>query len=145
MALKPGLLLDTHTWIWLRAGTLSAEAEVMQSIQEAASQENWFVCSFSFFEIAHAVQRKRLTLDLPLQDWLLRSSAQGMPRVLEITPAVAAATASLPSDFHGDPGDRLLVTTSKVYDLTICTHDKVLHRFAKQGAFRCLKVNEAKE
>lgn len=142
MAVKnPGLLLDTHVWIWLRFGILTAKPEILKLIRHAADENNWFVSSFCFYEIAHAVYRKRLHLDVPLIDWLQSASAQGMPTVLDLTAEIAAATYSLPESFHGDPGDRIVAATAVVHGLTICTHDKALLHFARTGLYQALKVN----
>jgi len=138
------VLLDTHAWIWLRFGTLTAKADVLEVLREAAEDQNWFVPSFSFYEIAHAVSRKRLQLDMPLLDWLRGGSSLGMPLVLPVSPEIAAATHLLPESFHGDPGDRIVAATAVAHNLTLCTHDKELLRYGKQGLFRTVKVNEKK-
>lgn len=141
----PGLLLDTHSWVWLRFGLLTGKPETITAIRQAAADDNWFVCSFCFYEIAHAVHRKRLHLDVPLFDWLQTASTQGMPTVLDLTPEIAAATYSLPAGFHGDPGDRIVAATAVVHGLTICTHDKALLHFSRNGLYRTLKINARQE
>ncbi len=40
-----------------------------------------------------------------------------------ITPAVAGEVAALPSTFHGDPADRLIVATARVMGATLLTVD----------------------
>jgi PIN domain nuclease of toxin-antitoxin system len=143
--MSKGLLLDTHAWIWLRFGTLSSNPDTLEALRHAAGEENWFVCSFSFFEIAHAVHRKRLLLNVPLYDWLRSASAIGMPTTIPLSPSIAAATLTLPATFHGDPGDRIIAATAIAHDLTICTHDNALLRFGQQGLYGALKINEIKE
>jgi PIN domain nuclease of toxin-antitoxin system len=44
--------------------------------------------------------------------------------------------------FHGDPGDRLLAAAALSHELALCTHDKQLLRFGRQGLYKALKVNE---
>jgi PIN domain nuclease of toxin-antitoxin system len=67
------------------------------------------------------------------------------PRIIEITPMIAAATLQLPAHFQGDPGDRILAATAITENLALCTHDDLLLRFGKQGLFQTLKVSETKE
>jgi PIN domain nuclease of toxin-antitoxin system len=43
--------------------------------------------------------------------------------LLELTPAVAVATNSLPGSFPGDPFDRAIAATAKVFHLTLITPD----------------------
>lgn len=145
MALTVGVLLDTHTWIWLEAGTLDARQEVLQTIRQAASARSLFVSSFSLNEIAYAVTRKRLDLGQPVLSWFQAALRYPGPQLLDITPRAAAATMQLPAKFQGDPGDRILAATAMVHNLTLCTHDDLLLHFGKQGLFSALKVKEIKE
>ena len=41
-----------------------------------------------------------------------------------MTPEVAAEVAMLPSWFHRDPGDRLIVATARVHGATLLTSDQ---------------------
>lgn len=145
MALEPdGVLLDTHTWIWLRAGTLQAAPDVLAAIRSAADQQRWFVSTFTLYEIVYAISRKRLHLDRPALEWFQGAPQFGSPALLTITPEIAAATLALPAPFNGDPGDRLLAATAIIHNLTLCTHDKQLLRFSRHGHYRALKVSEGK-
>jgi PIN domain nuclease of toxin-antitoxin system len=117
----------------------------MDTLREASAKATWFISSMSLFEIAHAVMRKRLELDRPLLDWFHDALRLPGPRVLEITPEVAAATLRLPKTFHGDPGDRILAATAIIENLTLCTRDDALLQFGKQGVFAALKVSEVKD
>jgi PIN domain nuclease of toxin-antitoxin system len=139
-----GILLDTHAWIWLRAGTLKTADADLDRIRQAAENHNWFVCSFSLTEIAHSFKRKRLQFDKPLLSWFRDALLPPGPQIISITPELAATTAQLPDSFHGDPGDRFLAATAILEDLVIVTHDKVLLRYAKQGLFQAIKVDEVK-
>ena len=145
VALTTGLLLDTHAWVWLRAGTLASKPENLDIIRNAAAAANWFVSSFSLSEIAHAVSRKRLALDRPILKWFQDSLLPPGPRIIEITPRIAAATLQLPATFQGDPGNRILAATAITENLILCTHDDLLLRFGKQGLFQTIKVSEMKE
>ena len=140
MALS-GVLLDTHSLIWLRSGRLTAKPDVMRTIRRAAMNAEWFVSSISLSEIAHAIMRKRLELNLPLLEWFHEALRHPGPRVLEITPEIASATLRLPASFHGDPGDRILAATAIIENLALCTHDDALLRFGREGLFTTLKVD----
>lgn len=140
-----GLLLDTHAWVWLRAGKLKAAPSVVQHLRDAADADRWFISDFTFAEMAQAAGRNRLEFDKPLLQWLREALRYPGPQVLPVTPEIAQALLQLPPYFHGDPGDRILAATAIVHDLTVCTHDKAMLRYAKQGLFRALKVSEKKE
>ncbi len=145
MAIKAGVLLDTHSWVWLQFGRLTAKPEVLDTLRDASANADWFISSISLYEVAHAVMRKRLDLYSPVLDWLHQALRHPGPRVLQITPEIAAATLNLPASFHGDPGDRILAATAIIGNLALCTHDDALLRFGKLGIFHTLKVSEIKE
>jgi PIN domain nuclease of toxin-antitoxin system len=142
VALGHGILLDTHAFIWLQGRILTAKADVLATLRTAAEEDNWFISSFMFYEVAYAVARKRLHLDRELKEWFRMAMSPPSPRIVEISPEISATTVLLPSSFHGDPGDRILAATAILHDLTLCTHDKALLRHGKQGLFSTLKVNE---
>jgi PIN domain nuclease of toxin-antitoxin system len=58
-----------------------------------------------------------------LKDFFRQAITQDV-ELLELTPAVAAATNDLPGDFQGDPFDRTITATARVLELTLITPDK---------------------
>lgn len=116
-------LLDTHVLVWwLEAkGRLSAGHE--QVIAGAGVERPLLVCDISLWEIATLCELGRLRLALPLRDWLERATAPPLVRRHGITPAIAAEVASLPSHFHRDPADRIIVSTARVLGATLLTSD----------------------
>ena len=117
-------LLDTHAWIWWieQDRRLGARAiEVLDTLPRGARP---FIADISLWEVATLVERCRLVLDVPLEEWLDAAAHPRSVRVLPITPAVARATAALPDTFHRDPADRLIVATSRVHAIPVLTHDQ---------------------
>ena len=145
MAVSEGILLDTHTWLWLDSDRLTAKPEVLQELQAAFEADLAFVTSISLLEIAHAVSKGRLSLGLSLSQWFRAALGPPGPRILELTPQIASTVLQLPEDFHGDPGDRILAATAIAKRLTLFTHDVALLRFGKQGIYKFRKVREAAE
>ena len=68
----------------------------------------------------------RLSLDVPLGDWLAAAAHPRSVRLLSITPEIAAGVAALPASFHRDPADRLIVATARAHALPVLTHDRRL-------------------
>ena len=66
----------------------------------------------------------RITLRLPLRDWLEAATAPPLVQRLAITPAVAAAVAALPASFHRDPADRIIIASAQVLGGTLLTRDQ---------------------
>jgi PIN domain nuclease of toxin-antitoxin system len=74
------------------------------------------------------VELKRLALDMPLADWLSIAAHPRTVRLVPITPEIAAGTAALPSTFHRDPADRLIVATCLQLEFPLLTHDRLIMR-----------------
>jgi len=133
-----GLLLDTHTWLWLATGDERLPVPARRAIERQEASGSLYVAAISLLEIANMSRRNRVILPLPLEEWLTRALSEAGIALLDISPRIAAETALLPEGFHGDPADRLLVATARVQNLALCTHDKELLRHAKQGLFLAL-------
>jgi PIN domain nuclease of toxin-antitoxin system len=140
-----GVLLDTHSWVWLQNDQLDMRGAVRQTLQDALDRDALFACSISMLEIANAARRGRMSFDRSLADWFKISQRNPGVRLIDISPEIALDTMKLPSAFHGDPGDRIIAATARVNGLTLCTHDRDLLRFGKQGLMRTLKVNKKRE
>ena len=63
-----------------------------------------------------------------MDDWLAAAAHPRSVRVLPVTPAIAADVAALPSTFHRDPADRLIVSTCRVMGLPLLTRDTLITR-----------------
>lgn len=135
-----GVLLDTHAWLWLATGDEKLPVPVRKALEKLESAGELYVAAISLLEIANMFRRNRIQLPLNLREWFQRALSDVNIGLLPITPEIASETAVLPESFHGDPADRLIAATARVENLTLCTHDKELLRYAKTGSFRTLNV-----
>ena len=116
-------LLDTHILIyWLGADErLSVQ---QKGVLEKVSPENpLWVSDITLWEIATLYNLKRLSLPLPLRDWLEAATAPPLIQRVGISPAVAAAVAALPPSFHRDPADRIIIASAQLLGAILLTHD----------------------
>jgi PIN domain nuclease of toxin-antitoxin system len=119
------LLLDTHIWLWSRVERHRLSPLVLQSL---ANQENeLWLSPLSIFELILAHSKGRLVLKQPLAEWL--SGLLETAPVVEapVTNAVARETHAFTLS-HGDPIDKLLVATARVFELTLVTADRSIIR-----------------
>ena len=72
------------------------------------------------------VSLRRIELDLPVRDWLEQATAPPLVQRLSITPAIAGEVAALPSTFHRDPADRIIVASARVTGATLLTQDRLI-------------------
>ncbi len=117
-------LLDTHVLLWWLEGSSRLSRRQKSAIRSAGEGAPLVVSEISLWEIATLFEMGRISLDLPLRDWLERATAAPLVRRFGITPAVAAEVAALPSSFHRDPADRILVATAKVLGAKLITQDR---------------------
>jgi PIN domain nuclease of toxin-antitoxin system len=117
------LLLDTHIWIWGVQEPWKLSSEVARAM---TTPENvLFLSPVSIWELSMLMERKRVTLNQEPGEWC-KASIQGLS--LEEAPFTWDVAAELPFTrfLHRDPGDRFLVATAKVFDLTLVTADERL-------------------
>ncbi len=133
------ILLDTCALIWLANGDSIADgalAEIERAI--AAGNGGLLVSPVSAWEVGLASRRaRRGRLPEPfLPDpgaWFARALAHPGVRLCPLTSAAAIASSELPGDFHEDPGDRLLVATSRALAAPIVTRDQKILAYAEAG------------
>ena len=99
-----------------------------------------FISIISVWEIATLVHRQRVSLSTSLTNWVNTALTQSGFTLVNLTPQIVVESYSLPTDFHGDPGDRTLTGTARVEDFTLLTRDENILQFAKQGYVRARKV-----
>jgi PIN domain nuclease of toxin-antitoxin system len=117
------LLLDTHIWIWsdVEAHRLSSEV-----VRELASPENErYLSPVSVWEAILLLEKKRVRLNGDFGEWFQKSKVEldliEVPLSWEIAHEIRYTILG-----YRDPGDRFLVATAKVYDLTLVTADERL-------------------
>jgi PIN domain nuclease of toxin-antitoxin system len=118
------VVLDTHVllyWLGTDPRLSVVQAEV---IRQASPAEPLWVSDISLWEIATLYGLSRITLRLPLRDWLEAEMAPPLVQRLGITLAVGAAVAALPAWFHRDPADRIIIALAQVLGGTLLTRDQ---------------------
>lgn len=137
-----GLLLDTHIWIWLMEGIPLLGNKYKKLINTATQNSGVYIAAISTWEVSMLAMKKRIVLEKPVLAWLNQALALPGVTLKELTPDIAAESCELPENdkFHGDPADRLIVATARVYGLTILTHDKKMLGYAKQDYVSVIAV-----
>jgi len=118
------ILLDTHVLVWLVAARERLSAGASKAID---SGRELAISIASVQEIAYLVARGRLSMDRPLETWI--GDALNVHEVRAVAPTVSTAlrAGSLdPSEFHGDPVDRLIYATAVEHDAQLISADERL-------------------
>lgn len=121
------IVLDTHIWIWHVQGDSRLTTDYAAIIQQY-EQIGLGVSAISMWEIAKAVERGRLSLPVPVEDWLTLALSYPGIRLLPLTPRITVESTELPGSFHKDPADQIIVAASRVYNYPLVTFDsKILN------------------
>ncbi len=118
------VLLDTHILIYWLGTDLRLSVEQKRVLDQASPENPLWVSDITLWEIATLYNLKRLSFHLPLRDWLEVATAPPLVQRVGISPAIAAAVAALPSSFHRDPADRIIIASAQLLGATLLTHDK---------------------
>lgn len=135
------VLLDTCAWIWLVDGhTNMAMAPCLPGVEAAARDGRLILAPISMWEVATKVAKGRLTLSLPVNEWI--HQGKRLARLIDapMSAEIAIESAALPGSFHGDPADRLVVATGRVLSAAIVTGDKNILAYARNGFAKAWKV-----
>lgn len=116
------ILLDTHVLVWLDEGNFRLGVQSRDIIDKALSQERLAVSAISFLEIAMLVKKKRLEIKMDLQVWRRELLENGLQEI-SLHGFLGIQAANLP-DFHGDPADRIIVSSALANSATLITADE---------------------
>lgn len=127
-----GLLLDTHVLLWLSVGSSSLNQANMDYISRAAQRREVRLSVISLWEIGYLVGKKKIDLSTDIPTYWQKALEKLRAKELEISSTDIFRYHSLPEGFHGDPGDRFLVSQAMNRQLRLLTADSKLTLFASK-------------
>lgn len=120
------LLLDTHTFLWLRTTPEKIPPQVLDAYYDTSNAI--FLSVVSVWEIQIKHQLGKLELNLPLKQLIDLQIQQNSLEILSITSEHIYALNSLPFH-HKDPFDRLLITQSHLEGLKLASADGIFEHY----------------
>jgi len=111
------LNLDTHILVFALSGTLTSIE------QKVLAAQPWGVSDMVFWELSMLIRRGRIVLDL--NDSAAKSALRQL-HVWPITLEIANAIGTL--DFHSDPADEIIASTSIVHRVPLVTRDAKIRK-----------------
>ena len=118
------IVLDTHVLVWLDQGLPDLGPDCRASADRALADDALTVSAITFWEVAMLVARKRLVLELAVDEWRRDLLAAGL-RELPVDGRIGVRAVSL-SDLHRDPTDRIIAATAEVHEASLATADRRL-------------------
>ena len=130
------LVLDTHVWIWLLK--IVEKSGFLPHINRGVKNHLIKIPAISLWEVSMLSLKNRIVLSETTLEWLKSAlSAPGIS-LQPLTPEIAYESTALPGNFHGDPADRLIVSTTRILNGTLLTADKEILKYSKSGYVKTL-------
>jgi PIN domain nuclease of toxin-antitoxin system len=126
-------LLDTHIYVWWRIGSGKLSREQALALDHAeASGDPVGLSSISIWEMSMLLARGRLELNqIPAHVWLRQVENDPGLKIFPMDADVCTESANLPTGFHRDPADRIIVATARVHGLRLLTADERIVQWGK--------------
>lgn len=134
------LILDTHAWVWLVSGNRQIGPDALREMESAAAKAGYVVPAIAVWELAMLVERGRLTLTQPLEDWIEEALSQPNFELAGLTPNIAIRSARLAKRVLRDPADRMIVATAIELGGRLATRDREIIGFCNASGVEVVVV-----
>lgn len=134
----PALLLDTCAILYLATDAAIAKPAENFIVAAALSGEI-LVSPVSAWEIGLIAAKKRVRFSMDPKAWFLTFVTRDGIKLAPLEPEAAVDSSFLPTPFHGDPADRLLVATARHLDIPMVTRDPRILAYGKNGNVKTIE------
>jgi PIN domain nuclease of toxin-antitoxin system len=121
------LLLDTHTFLWLRFSPGKVSSTALSAYQDEANQV--FLSHASVWEMQIKHQLGKLELDIDLAELLKEQCEQNLLQLLPVEIIHILGLSKL-LFHHKDPFDRLLISQAAAENMSLVSSDEFLYPFS---------------
>ena len=122
------VLLDTHVWVWWLMRDSPLTRRERDALDTLAALRSVAISAISLWEAQMLHRKGRLELPLSFADGLEQAADERMIQVVPLDSQVVLALDALPPSFHGDPADRLIVSTARAHRWPLATRDTSIRR-----------------
>jgi len=116
-------LLDTHAWVWASASPRQLSRRVRGLLSRPGRYEELLLSAVSVWEFCKLIEKGRITVSCHPEEWIAESLGALALRLVPLSPRIAYCSTTLPSPFHDDPADQIIVATAREEGATIVTKD----------------------
>jgi PIN domain nuclease of toxin-antitoxin system len=117
-------LLDTHTWIWWNMNPKKLSKRIKKIIGQTEKYDEMLLSAISPWEFSKLIEKKRLGISCSPEDWIRIALDMPKLRLVPLSPFLSYRSTVLPSPFHNDPADQIIVATAREEHATILTKDE---------------------
>ena len=118
-------LLDTNIWIWMVESHQSIPRNILSTLLEPENYP-FYISAISVWEVAKKVSLDKLTLSIPVRDWLVQATRKPFIEIIPLSVDIALESTILPGKFHKDPADQIIVASARQSNMTLLTSDRLI-------------------
>jgi PIN domain nuclease of toxin-antitoxin system len=86
----------------------------------------FYISAISVWEVAKKVSLGKLTLSIPIRDWLVQATRKPFIEIIPLSVDIALESTILPGEFHKDPADQIIVASARQCNMTLLTTDQLI-------------------
>lgn len=116
-------LLDTNIWIWMVESHQSIPLKLISTILKPENYP-FHISAISVWEVAKKVSIGKLTLSIPIRDWLVQATRKPFIEIIPLSVDIALESTILPGIFHKDPADQIIVASARHCNMMLLTADR---------------------
>ena len=121
------ILIDTHIWVWWLTESPSLKKE-HRAFLDNLSSDDIAISVISVWEVAKAVENKKLQFKLTAEEWIELASESVL--IIPLDARIILDSTKLPGNFHKDPADQLIVATARVNECALLTADEKILNYS---------------
>lgn len=125
------IVLDTHALVWWVSDTARLSVRARRAIEQCLVDARLAVSTISVLEIATAIRRDRLELDVPFERWLDDLRALPELRFEPLSAEIASLAGNFADTVPGDPADRIIAATALSLGADLVSADRRLRAMPK--------------
>jgi len=118
-------LLDTNIWIWMVESHQSIPRNILSILLESENYP-FYISAISVWEVAKKASLDKLTLSIPVRDWLVQATRKPFIEIIPLSVDIALESTILPGVFHKDPADQIIVASARQSNMTLLTSDRLI-------------------
>ncbi len=117
--------MDTNIWIWMVESHQSIPRNILSILLEPENYP-FYISAISVWEVAKKASLDKLTLSIPVRDWLVQATRKPFIEIIPLSVDIALESTILPGVFHKDPADQIIVASARQSNMTLLTTDRLI-------------------
>lgn len=129
------ILLDTHTLVWWLDLAPELPLAVTNEISKHQKTNSIHVSAISIWEICLLLQKKKIIIQKNLHEWITNLENLPFVSIAPVSHWIFLRSTELPSFFHKDPADRIIIATAQTLGATLISKDDKLLNYPHVKTF----------